>query len=49
MLEKELNFDTAVSGSMKRNTILPSRPLLDSTLRRTETPLRAVRACGEEN
>lgn len=34
---------------MKRNTALPSLPLLESHLRRTETPLRAVRACGAEN
>ena len=40
---------TAVSGSMNQLTALPSRPLLESHLRRTETPLRAVRACGAEN
>ena len=40
---------TAVSGSMKWNTGSQSRPLLDSALRRTEMPLRAVRACGAEN
>lgn len=34
---------------MKRNTALPSLPLLESHLRRTETSLRAVRACGAEN
>ena len=40
---------TAVSGSMNQLTALPSLPLLESHLRRTETPLRAVRACGTEN
>ena len=34
---------------MKRNTALPSRPLLDSALRRTEKSIRAVQACGAEN
>ena len=34
---------------MNRNTALPSLPLLESHLRQTETPLRAVRACGAEN
>lgn len=34
---------------MKRNTALPSLPLLESYLRRTETPLRAVRACEALN
>lgn len=45
----QLTLSIAVSGSMKRNTALPSLPLLESHLRRTETPLRAVRACGAEN
>ena len=45
----QLTLFTAVSGSMKQNMGQPSRPLLDSPLRRTETPLRAVRACGAEN
>ena len=34
---------------MKFRTALPSRLLLDSTLRRTKMPLRAVRAFGAEN
>ena len=33
-----LTLSIAVSGSMNRNTALPSQPLLDSSLRRTETP-----------
>ena len=33
---------------MKSATALPSRPLLDSPLRRTKMPLRAVRTCGAE-
>ncbi|MCI6890198.1 MAG: recombinase family protein, partial [Ruminococcus sp.] len=45
----QLTLSIAVSGSMKQNMGLQSRPLLESPLRRTETPLRAVRACGAEN
>ena len=45
----QLTLSIAVSGSMKRNTALPSLPLLESHLRRTETPLIAFRACGAEN
>ena len=44
-----LTLSIAVSGSMKRNTELQSRPLLDTPLRRTEKPHRAIRACGAEN
>ena len=44
----QLTLSIAVSGSMKRNTALPNLPLLESHLRRTETPIRAVRACGAE-
>ncbi|ADU23967.1 Resolvase domain (plasmid) [Ruminococcus albus 7 = DSM 20455] len=40
---------TAVCVSMKSVTALPSLPLLDSPLRRTEKSIRAVRACGAEN
>lgn len=38
---------SSVSASPPR--ALASLPLLESHLRRTETPLRAVRACGAEN
>ncbi len=44
-----LTLFTAVSGSMKRNMESQSRLLLDSSLRRTEIPLRAVQSCGAEN
>ena len=40
---------TAVSGSMKPLTALPSLPLLESHLRRRSTPLRAVQACEAKN
>ena len=39
----------AVCVSMKPRTASQSRPLLDSPLRRTGIPLRAVRACGAGN
>ena len=44
-----LTLSIAVSGSMKRNTELQSRPLLDSPLRRTEMPRRAVHHHRAEN